>query len=207
MAGQGFERREVLRILSTAAIAAGFPGFERWAFACPQHPDDHTIIPAPGHKFRPQFFTSPEYALVETLADLIIPSDDTPGAKEAGASEFIDFMVSADPSLQPHFRYGLAWIDAHSRYHFRKPFGEIDRAQQTELLEHLAYSNKHRDAEQDGREFFALMREYTVMGFYSSRVGLQELDYPGLQMSYDKMPVGCPHTDDREHKHLTPVRN
>ena len=148
-----------------------------------------------------------EYATLEILADLIIPSDGTPGAKEAGASEFIDFMAHSDPELQYGFRYGLGWLDGHSRYLFQKPFAETTPAQQTEILEHLAYQDKHREGEEDGREFFQLVREYTVMGFYTSRVGLQEIDFPGLKMFYEKMPEGCPHTDDRGHQHLTPVRN
>ena len=83
MAGQNFDRREILRILSLAATAAQFPGFERWAFACPQHPDEG-LVRAPGQAFRPQFFTQPEYALVEILADLIIPSDGRPARKKRG---------------------------------------------------------------------------------------------------------------------------
>lgn len=205
MAGQNFDRREILRILSLASVASQFPGFERWAFACPQHPEEG-LVRAPGQAFRPQFFTPPEYRNVEILADLIIPTDETPGAKEAGVSEFIDFMVHSDPALQHRFRYGLGWIDGHTRYLYKKSFGDLTRAEQTELLEHLAYKDKHREAEEDGRAFFELMREYTAMGFYTSRVGLQEIDYPGLKMFYEKMP-GCPHIDDREHKHLKPVRN
>ena len=206
MAGQNFERREILRVLSLAAAAAQFSGFERWAFACPQHPEEG-LVRAPGQSFKPQFFTAPEYTTVQILADLIIPSDATPGAKEAGASEFIAFMVHSDPELQYSFRYGLGWMDGHSRYLHKKPFAELTRADQTELLEHLAYKDKHREGEEDGREFFRMMREYTAMGFYTSRVGLQEIDYPGLKMVYGKMPEGCPHTGDRDHKHLKPVRN
>src|SRR5260370_38037135 len=149
MAGQNFERREILRVLSLAAAAGQFGGFERWAFACPQHPEDG-LVRAPGQSFQPQFFTAPEYATVEILADLIIPSDATPGAREAGVSEFIDFMVNSDPQLQYRFRYGLGWIDGHSRYLYKKPFAELTRADQTEMLEHLAYKDKHRQGEEGG---------------------------------------------------------
>jgi len=72
------------------------------------------------------------------------------------------------------------------------------------MLEHLAYKDKYRPREEDGQAFFKLLREYTVMGFYTSRIGLEELDYPGLKMVYDEMP-GCPHQDDPEHKHLPPL--
>ena len=48
--------------------------------------------------------------------------------------------------------------------------------------------------------FFRLLREYTVMGFYTTRIGLEELGYPGLR-TYSKSPE-CPHVNDPEHRHL-----
>jgi len=43
--------------------------------------------------YQPLFFTAPEYAMIERLTDIIIPTDNTPGAREAGASEFIDLKT------------------------------------------------------------------------------------------------------------------
>jgi gluconate 2-dehydrogenase gamma chain len=48
--------------------------------------------------------------------------------------------------------------------------------------------------------FFRLIRSYTVMGYYTSRIGLEELNYPGLKL-YSHSPE-CPHKDDPEHRHL-----
>ena len=203
MGGQNLSRREVLRIFSLAAAASQFPGFERWSFACgQQHPAVVGGISAE-KTYVPQFFSSPEYALLERLTDLIIPDDGTPGAKEAGVSEFIDFMVFNDPDLQYRFRFGLAWLDTHARWLQGRSFLELPVGQQNEILEHLSYKNKYRPREEDGRAFFSLIREYTVMGFYTSKVGLEQLGYPGLQTFYDEMP-GCPHLDDPEHQHLPP---
>ena len=91
MAGQGIQRRKVLRILGTAAAAAQFPGFSKWAFAC-GHVGNARLQIKPSD-YRPQFFTASEYAMIERLAEMIIPNDGTPGAKEAGVAEFIDFVV------------------------------------------------------------------------------------------------------------------
>src|SRR5215469_9003916 len=102
MAGQGVRRREVLRILGTAAAVAHFPGFRRWAFACGHV--GHAAVDIKPAEYRPLFFTPSEYAAVERLADVIIPSDRTPGAKEAGVAEFIDFMVANTPDVQYPFR-------------------------------------------------------------------------------------------------------
>lgn len=200
MAGQPIERREVLRILSLAASAATFPGFQRWTFAYAQ-----SSLVAPGirpAKYQPLFFQEQEYATVDRLTDLIIPSDGTPGAREAGVSEFIDLMVSRDTALQSKFRAGLTWLNAHSNKHFSKTFLALSSEQQVSLLEPLAYKSKFRHGEEQGREFFQTVREYTVMGFYTSEIGLRELDFPGLRF-YAESPA-CPHKDDPEHRHLPP---
>src|SRR5215468_1091061 len=111
MAGQGIERRDVLRILGTAMAVGQFPGFSKWAFGCGHIGNTHLQIkPAIYH---PQFFTASEYAIAERLADLIIPSDATPGAKEAGVAEFIDFMVAHNTEQQYPMRLGIAWLNAH----------------------------------------------------------------------------------------------
>ncbi len=204
MGGQSLERREVLRVLSLSAAAAEFGRFDRWAFACAQgHAGAAPVKRPQTGPYQPQFFSAEEYETLDILTELIIPNDGTPGAREAGVSEFIDFIVSSDPAIQYRFRYGLSWVDTHARWLHGKTFRDLLPPQQTEMLEHLAYKDKYRPGEEDGQTFFKLLREYTVMGFYSSRIGLEELDYPGLKVVYEEMP-GCPHLDDPEHKHLPP---
>jgi gluconate 2-dehydrogenase gamma chain len=198
MAGQGVERREVLRILAIASVAAQFPGFSRWTFACEHVSADSSQIKNAVYSLK--FFTPAEYSSMERLTEMIIPSDGGAGAHEAGVSEFVDFMVWSDPSLQYKFRFGLGWLDAHSERLHSKTFIALEPAQQNEILRHLAYKKEFREGEEDGRVFFGLIREYTLMGFYTSRVGLEELDYPGLKF-YSESP-SCPHVNDREHLHL-----
>ena len=202
MAGQNLERREMLRALSLAAGASQFPGFVKWAFADPEvDRRRQPLLPAESqakNSYKPQFFTDDEYEIISRLSELIIPTDATSGAKEAGVSEFIDFIVFSDPNLQYLFRYGIRWIDAHARYLFGRQFLEITREQQTETLTHLAYKDHHRAGEEDGRDFFRLIREYTVIGFYTSRVGLEEINYPGLKQYWREAP-GCQHLDDPEY--------
>jgi gluconate 2-dehydrogenase gamma chain len=199
MAGQNFERREILRMLATAAVAAQFPGFSRWAFACEHVSAAVQIKPA---EYKPQFFGPAEYANVARLTELIIPTDETPGAREAGVAEFIDFMVWSDSDLQYPFRTGLAWLDANSERLYSKKFADLSQDQQAEMLTHLAFKDHFRNGEEDGREFFRLVREYTVMGFYTTKIGMQELDNPALRF-YNDSP-GCPHQGDPEHRNLHP---
>ena len=199
MAGQGIQRRAVLRILGTAAAAAQFPGFSKWGFAC-GHVGNATLQIKPA-VYRPQFFTAAEYAMVERLTEIIIPSDDTPGAKEAGVAEFIDFMVANDPEPQYPFRVGLAWLNAHAEEVNGKRFIELTPEQQTSLLEPLGFKDKARPGSESGVRFFRLMREYTVTGFYTSEIGFKELDNPALKF-YAESPE-CPHKGDPEHAHLS----
>jgi gluconate 2-dehydrogenase gamma chain len=203
MAGQGIQRREMLRILGTAAAAARFPGFSKWGFAC-GHIGNAKLQIRPA-MYVPQFFTAAEYAMVGRLAEIIIPSDATPGAKEAGVAEFIDFMVASDPERQYPFRTGLSWLNAHSERSLGRKFLELSPTQQNSLLEPLGFKDKARPGEEDGREFFSLVREFTVTGFYTSEIGFKELDNPALRF-YSESPE-CPHKGDPEHLHLPTAKS
>ncbi len=213
MAGQGPSRRELLQALTLASAAATFPGFVGWRYAFAQSPaSSHHASHGPSKdstSYKLQFFSPAEYATIEILADLILPATDDlahplagrgnykrmPGAKEAGAAEFIDFMVYHDPSLQQPFRSGLAWI--HQASAPATDFNTLAPALQGALLQRLAYTAHHRDGEGEGQAFFKLCRRYTVMGFYTTRIGLEALDYPGLTF-YGSSPA-CTHTNDPEH--------
>jgi gluconate 2-dehydrogenase gamma chain len=201
MAGQGIQRREMLRILGTAAAAAKFPGFSKWGFAC-GHVGNAALQIKPV-AYTPQFFNAAEYASVERLTEIIIPTDATPGAKEAGVAEFIDFMVFSDPDAQYGFRTGLAWLDAYTEQTTGKKFMALTLEQQISLLEPLGFKDKQQPGQEAGRRFFRMIREYTVTGFYTSEIGYKELENPSLKF-YSESPE-CPHKDDREHRHLTPV--
>lgn len=210
-----------MRVIGLASIAAGFPGFRQWAFAC-QEPMAHGSPQETEQKgpYKTLFFSEPQYRLISRLAEMIIPSDDGAGAREAGASEFIDFMVAKrvpvvsrreirctedaieeGNATQNRFVDGIGWLNARSISEFGHEFLNAAPEQQTALLEELAYRSKYKPGTEDGREFFNLVRDYTVAGFYTSRLGLQALGYPGLRTVWPSMP-GCAHPDDPEHTRL-----
>jgi hypothetical protein len=223
MGGQGIDRREALRFIGMASAAAAFPGFSQWVFAC-SHPSHElslagmAAVPTP---YKALFFSPEQFRLIEHIAGMIIPADDTPGAAEAGVAEFIDFMVanrvpvnarseirSTDDAIrqgqaaQVRFISGIEWINAHSESEFGHLFMDSSAEQQKSLLEELAYKAKFKPTTEPGREFFQMMRDYTVVGYYTSKIGLQSLGYPGLRTAWPKMP-GCTHPDDPEHARLT----
>lgn len=220
MGGQGIERREILRYIGIAAVAGTFPGFSKWSFACPQDHLQSPPSPPSSDSYKPMFFPPPHYQMVEHIAELIIPEDDTPGARQAGVAEFIDFMVanrvpvagsrdvrSTEDALemgdeaQTRFILGLDWMNAHCHSEFGHVFMDCSSEQQNTLLEELAYKAKFKPTTEVGRQFFQMMRDYTVVGYYTTKIGLESLGYPGLRTMWPKMP-GCSHPDNPEHANL-----
>jgi gluconate 2-dehydrogenase gamma chain len=220
MAGQGIDRRQILRYISIASVASTFPGFRQWTFAC-SHDEHAAVAQAPAQPYKPLFLSPENFRLVEQLTEMIIPPDDSPGAKEAGVAEFIDFMlanrvsVTADEdsrsvedrlrhgtTAQIQFEAGLNWLNARSKSEYKHAFLECTLAQQVDLLEELAYKSKFTPTTERGREFFQMLRDYTVVGYYTSKIGLESLGYPGLRTAWPKMQA-CSHPDDPEHAHLT----
>jgi gluconate 2-dehydrogenase gamma chain len=200
LANQSPDRREMLELIALAAAASRFPGFARWVCA-PQHAE-HPVDESRPHTYQPQFFTPTEFAVLDGLSEIIIPKDESPGAREAGVAEFIDFMVANDPELQWAFRYGLDWLNARATALHGSAFSALSEDHQTALLRPLAFRESAAPTDADGREFFALLRRYTVMGYYTSRIGMEELNCPSLKF-YSESPA-CPHTGDPEHRHLPP---
>lgn len=197
MANQGLDRRTALEMIGKAALANQFPGFTRWAFGG-QHVHEERPPSESNHPpYQPQYFTPAEYKTIDIVSELIIPADETPGASEAGVSEFIDFMAAhGEKEIQQPMREGLQWLDSLAQQVRGNTFAQLPPAQQTEVLSRAAAGTDGPK----GREFFLLIRRYTTMGYYTSRVGLKELDYPGLRF-YTQSPA-CPHTNDPEHLHL-----
>lgn len=202
MANQSPDRREVLAMLARVAVVAEFQGFSRWVCAAEvDHAHASSARPA---TYEPQFFSADEFKTLDDVCDRIIPKDDSPGAHEAGVAEFIDFLVAHDTDLQYAFRSGLAWLNAFAVENSGSAFLSFTTHQQDALLRKLAYRSEMSPTQLEGQEFFAMVRRYTVIGYYTSRIGLESLDYPGLRL-YSRSPE-CPHQDDPEHKHLPPPR-
>lgn len=202
MANQSPDRREILEMIALAAAASRFPAFARWACAS-QHAAPSSA-PTKPQSYAPQFFSPAEFAAIDHLTELIIPKDESPGARDAGVAEFIDFIAANDPELQWPFRYGLDWLEARAMALHGAAFTSLAEAQQQALLRSISYRESSAPIDNDGRGFFTLLRRYTVIGYYTSRLGMQELNCPELKF-YSESPA-CPHTGDPEHKHLPAPR-
>jgi gluconate 2-dehydrogenase gamma chain len=144
-----------------------------------------------GTPFQPQFFTPREYATVTVLADLIIPRDERSGsAGDAGVPEFMDFMMIDQPARQTAMRGGLAFIDHLCDVRFDKPFIECTDAEQRQVLDDLAYPGNVDPALVNGAAFFSSLRDLTASGFWTSKMGIEDLQYLGNKVVAEWK--GCP---------------
>ncbi len=192
------ERRKALKYLGLiAATAAGQEFLAGWLpargnlMAAPQA----TAAAAP---YAPLFFNPDEFRTVQALTELIIPSDDKPGAREARVADFIDFTVHAaaefKPALQRSWIEGLELLDRLSRERFQKTFGDLEASQRESLLTEMSVTERDPEARHPGFEFYRLTKEMTVEGFYTSEVGLIDvLEFQGN--TYLSEFPGCTHPE------------
>ena len=134
--------------------------------------------------------TSQQNETVATIAELIIPKTDTPGARDAGVPAFIDVMLAdwADDDQRQMFAAGLANVDERSRAAFGKEFVAGTPAQQAEILEDLDYElARLRDTKADtSKNFFQAMKWLTLTGYYTSEIGAtSELHYRVVPGRYE----------------------
>lgn len=144
-----------------------------------------------GSPYTPVFFTAHEYQTVVVLVDLVIPRDDRSGsATDAGVPEFIDYIVWDQKAMQTPTRGGLAWLDNESRERFGHPFIESTDEQRRAVLDEIAWPTKARPEMSQGVAFFNDFRDLTASGFFSSRMGVTDLQYLGNTVVADWK--GCP---------------
>jgi len=148
--------------------------------------------------YTPQFFEPAEFRIVEALTEMILPSDGAPGAKEARVADYIDWVVFSaaefEPALERQWRDGLAYLDRESERRFAKRFGEAAEEDRIRLLEEMSAPESDPRQQHEGYAFFRLVKEMTVEGFYTSKIGLIDvLDYQG--MTYQADFPGCTHPE------------
>lgn len=195
-------RRDAGWLILQAASAAGSSGlFASWMRAAQPsahaHNARHDAPPDPHDwaNYKPRFFSAEEFRNLDALIAVLIPTDDTPGAREAYVAPFIDFVVEAAkeyaPEIQARWREAIAWVVSQR-------FAELAANRQTELLTQI--STPERDPAQprdtDGFRAYKLIKDMTVHAFYTSRVGLVDvLQYKGL--AYLTEFPACTHPEHR----------
>jgi gluconate 2-dehydrogenase gamma chain len=185
-------RREMLGLLASAPVAAGFVWTEAEAQeAHHQAQAARQAAKKTGTAFKPKFFTAHEYATVAILVDVIIPKDERSGsATDAGVPEFMDFIVGDQPPRQTAMRGGLAWLDRECERRFDKRFVACDAAQRRDVLDDLSGLEPPTVTLTQGVAFFRMFRDLTASGFWTSKMGIADLQYMGNTFVPDWK--GCP---------------
>ena len=148
---------------------------------------------AASETYAPKFFSAHAYKTLRSLCNSIIPPDgESKGAIEAGAPEFIDLLASENTEYQVALGGGLMWLDDTCIDRYEKPYLDCTPAQQTEILDQIAY---RKNAKKDpglgqGIEFFSFLRKLTCDGFFTSEIGINYLGYVGN--TYVQEFPGCP---------------
>lgn len=126
------------------------------------------------------FFNEFEIAKLNVLVDIIIPSDETsPGAKEAGVVDFLEFIMKDQPDNQTLMRGGLMWLDFTADEAYGKSFLEITPGNQTQILDMIAYPDTAQPQFQNAVLFFNLLRNLTATGYFTSQAGIKYMGYQG----------------------------
>jgi len=177
-------RRQALAVLTGMPAALALGRAERiW--------DRVSARRAAGAPFVPRFFRPHEWRTVHRLAEYVIPRDARSGsATDAGVPEFMDFMMLDKPELQLPMRGGLHWLDTHCRERFGAAFVDCPAAQQTAMLDEIAWPARARPELSPGVAFFSGFRDLTASGFWTSPMGIADLQYMGNTVVHEWN--GCP---------------
>jgi gluconate 2-dehydrogenase gamma chain len=212
MSDQVISRRGALKYLGMlSATLAGRQFLASWLPMQAVQGDENRLVNIAGmhHQeteaeataaYAPQFFKPEEFQTVEILTAMIIPTDEAPGAKEARVADYIDFVIFSAaefrPSLQKDWVDGLDYLERESQRRFSKSFRDAEEPDRVKLLTEMSAPERDATLHHEGFNFFAAVKEMTVEGFYTSKIGLIDvLDFQGLNYMAD-FP-GCTH---REHQ-------
>lgn len=180
------KRREAVGAMAMAALTAAF----KWtpAEAAKAAALAREAVKAP---YAPAFFTPHEWETVRVLADLVIPRDERSGsATDAGVPEFMDFMMGDRPDGQVPMRGGLGWLDNECYERSAKTFLQCSESERTAVLDDIAWPKKAKPEHSQGVAFFNMFRDLTASGFWTSKIGVTDLDYQGN--TFVSEWKGCP---------------
>jgi hypothetical protein len=160
--------------------------------------DGSKFLSAPDWK--PAFLNDHQNETLIALGDVIIPTTDTPGAKDALINRFLDLLLSIEPAeSQRQFTGALESIDNASQKQFGKDFRELPLEDQIWLVRPWAYPGEDdRSTEQEGKSssaqgHFVRLKRLIAYAYYGSEIGQKELGWDG-EFTHGLFE-GCDHPD------------
>lgn len=135
----------------------------------------------PAETSSPLFFTNDEFRMLDSLTELIIPSDDhSPGARAAGVAAYIDRSLAEAylPDERESWRKGLSAINNLSVTIYERPFNENSATRHVDLLTRIAKNEQHPGT--PAERFFIKLKSMTASVYYTTEIGIhQEIQYLG----------------------------
>lgn len=158
------DRRASLKIIGTIGATCAFPFAADELYAQREHTHTEGVT---AHLPEPKYFSKEDFALIAEVAELIIPTTDTPGAIAAGVPAYIDFVVSRSEPQRKLFTAGLTWLKKHDILVLAEVCEAVDKG-------------KVKRPEQ---RWFKAMKSLTSDGYWTSKIGMaQTLGYKGAAM-------------------------
>jgi hypothetical protein len=188
-------RRDFLDLaVRAAALPGAAPFFGSWfASAAALQTPASNAPPEPPllRDYQPKFFDREDFAALQTITEILIPTDDTPGAREARCAHFIDFVLHTatgyDADTQQEWREALAALKAAG-------FHAADGVRRAGLVEAMSTPERDRSATHPAYAAYRLIKRQNTFAFYTSRAGLIEaLDYRGN--SFNASFPACEHPE------------
>ncbi len=133
-----------------------------------------------------------ELATIAVLCDIILPATtDAGSATDAKVHEFIEFIVKDIPAHQLPMRGGLMWLDLEANRRFEKQFIACSKEEEIQIIEDIAYPDpdNKKPTMAHGIAFFNLMRNLTLTGYYTTKMGFDDL---GVNSNYANVWDGVP---------------
>ena len=194
MSEQAISRRDILRTLA-AGVAGGsvMQVIPAQAAEYAHLMVDKDKKTSASGKYEPKFFSARAYETLVVLCDTILPKDEhSGGAVQAGAPEFIDLLTSENVEYQASLGGGLAWLDNFCTDRYAAVYLACTPEQKKEVLDLIAFrkNGKSNPALMPGIRFFSFLRDMTCDGFYTSNIGIADLQYIGNTVMRE-FP-GCP---------------
>lgn len=143
----------------------------------------------PDINWTPEFLTRDQASLVTEVAEIIIPATDTPGAKDVGVPAFIDSILKDvyTEADQQRFLDGLKAFNDRSKAEMGDDFLDLSAEEKQRFVHevHNAAIEADRSSSPPPRPFILMMKELTMLGFFTSEVGAtQVLQYEPVPGSY-----------------------
>ena len=131
--------------------------------------------------FAEKFFTDHELFSLDKICNLILPPNEFGSIRDAEVVQLIEFMAKDIPAYKEPLRNGLSWIDNESKKRFNNLFVDCDITQQKNIFDEIAYydPNKSITDYSEPVQWFNLVRNLTMTGYFTSEIGIKDLGYKG----------------------------